>query len=72
MIETLAYGYLSESTQRESYPINTNMTGFRWFPKIFAFLCCGRSSLSIGRVNTHLCSEFPFNKGRLNLGYLLE
>ena len=23
---------------RESYPMNTNMTGFRWFPKIFAIL----------------------------------
>ena len=22
----------------ENYPINTNMTGFRWFSKIFAFL----------------------------------
>ena len=30
----------------ESYPINTNMTGFGWFSKIFAFEC----SLSIGRV----------------------
>ena len=35
----------------ESYPINTNTTGFRWFSKIVAFLCCGYiSSLSIGRV----------------------
>ena len=23
----------------ESYQINTNMTGYRWFPKIFASLC---------------------------------
>ena len=26
----------------ESYPMNTNMTGFRWFSKIFAFLSFGR------------------------------
>ena len=38
MTETLANGYSSESTQRESYPMNTNMTGFRWFSKIFASL----------------------------------
>ena len=34
----------------KSYPMNTNMTGFRWFIKIFAFLCLDESSLSIGRV----------------------
>ena len=34
----------------ESYPMNTNMTGFRWFIKIFVFLCLDESSLSIGRV----------------------
>ena len=26
----------------KSYPMNTNMTGFRWFSKIFASLCFGR------------------------------
>ena len=26
----------------ESCPMNTNMTGFRWFSKIFASLCFGR------------------------------
>ena len=30
----------------ESYPMNTNMTGFRWFSKIFAFLCFGRKVAS--------------------------
>ena len=25
----------------ESYPMNTNVTGFKWFSKIFAFLCFG-------------------------------
>ena len=35
----------------ESFPMSTNMTGFRWFSKIFAFLCIGQMySLSIGRV----------------------
>ena len=34
----------------EGYPMNNNMTGFRCFSKIFAFLSFGRSSLSIGRV----------------------
>ena len=28
----------------ESYPINTNMTGFRWFSKIVVFLCCEQIS----------------------------
>ena len=28
----------------EIYPMNTNMTGFRIFPKIFAFLCFGLKS----------------------------
>ena len=27
----------------ESYPMNTNMIGFRWFSKIFASLCFGRT-----------------------------
>ena len=26
----------------ERYPMNTNMTGFRWFSKSFAFLCFGQ------------------------------
>ena len=26
----------------EGYPMSTNMTGFRWFSKMFAFLCIGR------------------------------
>ena len=30
MIETLVYGYSSEIFS-ESFPMNTNMTGFRWF-----------------------------------------
>ena len=35
----------------ESYPMNTNMTGFGWLSKIFASLCFGwGTSLSIGRV----------------------
>ena len=34
----------------ESYPMNTNTTGFRWFSKIFAYCALDVSSLSIGRV----------------------
>ena len=34
MTETLANMYSSESTWHESYSLNTNMTGFRWFSKI--------------------------------------
>ena len=30
--------------------MNTNMTGFRWFPKMVASFCLDESSLSIGRV----------------------
>ena len=33
MTETLAHGYSSNITH-ESYPMNTNMRGFRWFSKI--------------------------------------
>ena len=33
----------------KSYPLNTNVTGFRWFKKIFASFCFG-ISLCIGRV----------------------
>ena len=40
MIETLAYGYSSNSTQ-QSYPMNTNVPGFRWFLKMFASLFFG-------------------------------
>ena len=35
----------------ESYPMNTNMSGFRWFSKIAVSLCFGQSSLSIGLDN---------------------
>ena len=36
----------------ESYPMNTNMTGYRWFSKIFPFLFLkmDESSLSIRSV----------------------
>ena len=36
----------------EGYPMNTNMTGFRFFSKNFASLSCAlERSLSIGRIN---------------------
>ena len=54
MTETLAYGYSFDlRVFSESYQINTNMTGFKWFSKIFV----SKSSLSIGRVKT-LCVNF--------------
>ena len=34
----------------ESYLMNTNMTGFRWFPKYLHFCALDESSLSIWRV----------------------
>ena len=47
MSATLAYGYSSERTQHESYPMNTNMTGFRSLGPC----ALDKSNLSIGRVN---------------------
>ena len=44
--EALAYRYLSKSPLMDTY-----MTGFKWFPKVFASLHFDESSLSIGRVN---------------------
>ena len=38
----------------ESFPMNTNMTGFRCFSNIFASLCLDERSLSIGRVKNDL------------------
>ena len=35
MTEILLHGYSSESDLQESYQMNTNMTGFRCFSKIF-------------------------------------
>ena len=39
----------------KSFPMSTNMAGFRRFSKIFASLCFGKSSLSIGRVGSTQC-----------------
>ena len=33
----------------KSYPMNTNMTGFRWFSKIFSSLCLMDENI-LGRV----------------------
>ena len=38
----------------KGFPMNTNMTGFRHFSKIFASVCLGESSLSIGRVKLNI------------------
>ena len=40
--------------------MNTNMTGFRWFSKIFAPLCLDKSSLSIGRIKSLIHSVIQF------------
>ena len=45
MTETLAYGYSSEMSYQRlislwSYPMNTNMTGFRGFSKIVGGVKC--------------------------------
>ena len=54
MTETLTNGYLSERTQQELYLMNTNMTGFRWFPNILYLLdLWTKVSLELGglRIN---------------------
>ena len=39
----------------ESYLMSTNMTGFRWFLKIFASLCFGRKAFALEGLNhSHL------------------
>ena len=48
MTETLAHWYSAASTYRESYPMNTHMTGFRCFLKIFA-CALDESRLSVER-----------------------
>ena len=59
----------------KNYPMNTNMTGFRWFSKIFASLCLDESSLSIGRVRIATrCIKSLLHGGLLNqlaLSFLL-
>ena len=49
---------------RESFPMNTNMTGFRWFSKNFVFSSLDESSLIMERVKKSLC------KGGLFVYYL--
>ena len=46
----------------ESYPMNTNIAGFRWF---FQNLCAlVTSSISIGRVNRHALLTGYFHLAR--------
>ena len=66
MIETLAHGLLiCEYSVRV---MNTNMTGFGWYSKIYASLCLGESSLSIGRVKRK--KVFLMEKHYLSLFHL--
>ena len=37
----------------ESFPMNTNMTGFRWILKTFAYSALDEVNLGIGRVNAN-------------------
>ena len=37
--------------------MNINVTGFRWFSKMFTFLCSDESSLGIGRVKTGISNH---------------
>ena len=50
--------YASDSTQRR-YPINTNMTGSRWFSKIFASFCFWGKSLRQWKGQT--CKKIFFS-----------
>ena len=43
----------SESPQRESFPMNTNMTGFIWLSKILRTCDVDESCLSIERDNVN-------------------
>ena len=54
MPDTLVYGPINLRVLSESYPMNTNMIGFRWFSKIHAPLPMDESGHSIGRVNSML------------------
>ena len=42
MTEALAHGYSYLRVLSQNFPMNTNMTGFRCFSKIFASPCFGR------------------------------
>ena len=53
MTETLAHEYSLETVLSESYPMNTNITGFRCFLEIFATLFSGyalKRQSSLGEV----------------------
>ena len=55
MIETLA-GYSGIHLRKvlsESYPMNNNMTGFKWLSNIFASLCFGQKVLTRSDYLTH-------------------
>ena len=44
---------------REGFPMNTNITGFRWFSKPVAFLCLDKNGLIIEMVKGIFEGEFP-------------
>ena len=50
-----------QSVLNESYPMNTNMTGFKWFSKFFASLCFGwKLPFNIRKVKWNRCIKTPF------------
>ena len=49
--------YSSLRVLSEIYPMNTNMTGFRWFSETFASLCLDESSLPIAH-GSHTSHSF--------------
>ena len=55
----------------ESYPMNTNMTGFRWLSKIFASLCFGQKQLQHWKGYRSLVRAVPFKSvgGRRNVRF---
>ena len=59
MTETLVHGFSSESTQQE-LPVNTNMTGYRWFLKIFASLSFGQELIPTN-IAVWFCDTFDHN-----------
>ena len=46
----------------KSYPMSTNMVGFRWFSKIFVHYAFDESILSIGRVKQMKLKNWVLNK----------
>ena len=65
--ETLAHGYLYESACSERCPMNTNMTGFRWFHISLCPCALYVGSFHIGRVKQgHTNHQDAINNSKLH------